>query len=263
MAGIGTHEWREAQALRRQDRSAVRLAVLALAGRATGEGQFADVAAPSGAGETVDRRGFGGYCGDTAALPLEVRRVARAGRLVRRQMDRRAAVLAAARARRTAQVAQARQALPAVDLEGRTITLTAVRPVDAITAVEEHILTRDARRQALASLMAVLPDRDGRGTVNGHVDTVVNGTEVRHSRRWQSTPRAAVLTQTGTAEDGTAEYGPVDWQCYRVNGDGTRTPLVTTATAKRRKRRATGTTAAAKRAALQAVAGTLGVDAQG
>lgn len=206
----------------------------------------------------------GGYrIAEESTTPMAVRRIVRDARIIGRKRRARRAVIEAARARRLTAIAEHRASLPATD--DRHITLTAVRPVDAMTAIEEHILTGDARRRATERIMAATPSRDGRGTVDA-MPSSVNGTETRVSRRWHGTPRSAIVladTAIVTIDPTTGYVASIegerpDWSCYRVMPDGTRVPLVTTATAKRRKRKSTARTATAKRAALMARATTKG-----
>ena len=178
--------------------------------------------------------------------------------------------LNAAREARTTALNVARRMLPPVSLtpvevEPREVNSTriAARPHDLMTAVEALILTRDRNAQAWAHVASSEPNRDGRGTVDAAPDAV-NGTEVRYAPRWRASRRSAITTErTTTALDGTTttERVPIDWTCYRVSADGTRTALVSTTTARKRKRQSSAKGAADAR--LRAIAGTLGVEAQG
>lgn len=150
---------------------------------------------------------------------------------------------------------------PVVRVTEPNSTRTAPQPHDALTAIEAHVLTLDAARRAWEHVAASEPNRDGRGTVDsaGH-GIAVNGTEVRGMPRWTASKRSAITTTT-TNERGERVTVPVDWRCYRVLADGTRQPLVSTATAAKRKRGRP--TKADQAARLRAIAGTLGVEAQG
>lgn len=248
---------------------------------------------PSGTGEPLDVRepvAHVEYADAEQPMPIEARRYVAQARRYGVERRRRAAIMAQARRRRTMALNAARAArtvdrvaplvevtvnerkwhrkLTRLDDSGRQHMLVfwshsrelAPRPLDALYAVEEYVMQRDRDHAAWALLASSEPNRDGRGTVD-HMPQAVNGTEVRANERWHSTPRVAIMTVV-ERRNGIACVAPVDWSPYRVGVDGSRTPLVSTTTAKRRKRKTT-TTAQARRAKLAAIAGTLGVDAQG
>lgn len=136
---------------------------------------------------------------------------------------------------------------------------TAPRPHDATTAIEALILQRDADTSLWRYVASSEPGRDGRGTVDSAGRGVaVNGTETRVAPRWTASRRALITT----VDPATGDAVPVDWSPYRVLADGTRVPLVSSTTARKRKRVA-GNAKATRDARLRAIAGTLGADAQG
>jgi hypothetical protein len=202
--------------------------------RSMGEGHFADCVAPSGIGEPVAKRGAGGYSGDTPATPHRIRRMTHLHKKHNAARASRRGVLSAARARVDMTTRLARLALPSEPLVA-TRTLTHYpRPLDRYAALDEWHTARDSYWHGIESTMQVEPHREGRGTGDeGYASgTVVNAREVRGMPRWTGSKRSAI---TMTDEDGNA--APVDWTCYRVMPDGSRVPLVTTATARKRKGR--------------------------
>lgn len=269
---LGTADWRRAQEQAQEQRSAARVA--ALAGQARGEGLFADCAAPSGAGEHVEQRqpvdgvDYGSRV-DWPLLPFGVRRYVAAQRRAGQAARQRQAVLAAARVREQAR-RRAQRARQPVTVDARPVLLTAVRPVELLTALWEHVAQREANSRAMALLMSREPNRDGRGTAalsweagttNNQAADTVNGTEVRAAERWQSTPRSAILTVLDERH-GVRCLGHVDWGCYRVEQDGSRTLLVATKRTKRKRTAAGKGTKRTAAAALLAAATTAGhVDA--
>jgi hypothetical protein len=205
-----------------------------------------------------------GAHGDTPHMPRTARALVSAARRQYIERTARQAVMSAARATVSAARDIERASRPAVVLTPTVritepnSTRTAPQPHDALTAIEAHVLTHDAARRGWEHIASSEPNRDGRGTVDsaGH-GVAVNGTEVRAMPRWTSSKRSAITTQR---DDGTRVA--VDWGCYRVERDGTRVPLVSTTTARKRKRNAVS----AKQAHVErtrAIAGTLGVESHG
>lgn len=216
-----------------------RIAVLRATGRATGEGAFSDMAAPSGIGEPVERTVT---TADTMPAGGNVETARRAARYIvghamhEHDAAYRRATMAQARRDETARRARAainvetptlhdaaRHTTPVAD-EWRGIPLRTVValasiprddaiidpavPRDILTALETAYAARRAHVAAITALAATTPDRDGRGTyVDPRASWGVNATEVRHAERWHATPRTAVLS----------EYGhPLDWTCYSM-----------------------------------------------
>lgn len=226
------------------------------------------LAAPSGRGERTEQPAHRGSLLELPTTPLAVRsRVAEARRYGAARRTR-LAVLAAARASQPRRTVEWEGWTAAVRVSEPRSTRVAPRPLtgmerDALTgtltvgtAVEALILQRDRDHATWSYIAASEPKRDGRGTVDRTAKGVaVNGTEVRANERWTMSKRSLITTAGPDDEHGEPTRVAVDWGCYRVNADGSRTALVSTATAKRRKR-ASAASAASKRAALQAVART-------
>lgn len=270
---------------------AARVASLWDAGRTRGERDFASIAAPSGAGESIERvahiaardNGYG-------AVPRGVRRIERDARVAGIERRKRRAVMTQARAierDRRASLPRDIEALTAIEemrierargrypLAGRTViervtirdakgisrgkTIIEARP--AMVALEALTNALDRERQSIESIARHTPSGEGRGTV-ARAASSVNGTETRAATRWHGTPRHAVMTCI-EERNGVRCVAPIDWHCYRIEADGTRTRLVSTATARRRKLASTVVSVAAARAHLASIAGTLGVEAQG
>ena len=242
----------------RRNVNEARAYLLRVQGLASADGAFEGCPAPSGAGEhvgTVEHRaardtGYG-------TVPRNVRRIERHARIA----GRRRAVLATARrieaSRRARNVELARLALPAVEWVP-AVPSTAPRPLTAWDAIEERHADIERTRRASAALMASRPNRDGRGTVDAAPNSV-NGTEVRNARRWQGTTRSTYRTAV-TNEDGTVTLTPVDWQCYRVTPSGERVPFTPSTKSTKRTRKTRKASSVVK---LNALAGVLGVEAQG
>lgn len=294
---LGSSAWRRdvdaASSARRIERieqltSAGRAQVLDAAGRPTGDPMPSPVVEPVEPMRTVEPVE---YVEVERPMPIAVRRYVALARRYGVERRRRHSIMVAAQRRASAALTAARanveveRIAPLVtvtedmrkwhtkrvrlDESGQYSTLVfwshsrraAPMPLDPMSAVEGHIMQRDRDHAAWSSIASSEPNRDGRGTVERCPDAV-NGTEVRHSARWHSTPRASIMTVV-ERRDGIACVGPVDWTPYRVAADGTRTPLVSSSTAKRRKSSAKLTSKQARTAKLAAIAGTLGVDAQG
>lgn len=115
-------------------------------------------------------------------------------------------------------------------------------------------LHRDYARvqRGYSALMSHDASGEGRGTIQAasRIPDAVNGTETRVAPRWTASRRALITTT-----DDNGDTVPVDWGCYRVQPDGTRVPLVTTRTARKRKSAAGKASATAR---LQAIATTDG-----
>ena len=267
---IGTPQYRRDNAADRDEREWLALRDLRETCTATAEGSFVGLAAP-GFALDVDIRRCAGSRETYPVLPLDVRRLIRDKR--RDYLARRArrAVIEAARVRASARRAAERLSRPDAPVVQEYRHLSHYpRPLDRYAALDEWCVNRDSALHALRASMASMPNRDGRGD-GDRADTgiAVNGREVRASVRWKGSSRSTILLadadyretidpDTGYIESRTGNRP--DWTCYRIESDGTRTPLVTSATAKRRKRRASST---AKRshvdtARLQSVAGTIG-----
>jgi len=78
------------------------------------------------------------------------------------------------------------------------------------------------------------PHNSGRAALAQRAPNSVNGTEVRGGERWQGSRRDSITVKR-TASDGSVYRVAPDWQCYRVTADGSRVPLVSSATAAKRK----------------------------
>jgi hypothetical protein len=91
-----------------------------------------------------------------------------------------------------------------------------------------------ANRADVEATMRVEPTGDGRAALALRAPSSVNGTEVRGSDRWQGSRRSSIRLLVAQP-DGTIGRMRPDWRCYRVLPDGTREPLVSTATARQRK----------------------------
>jgi len=245
---------------RRQCIIEARVYLLRVQGIASADGAFEGFEAPHGIGEPIEARpciasrdnGYG-------VVPMAVRRIERDAR---RKGTRRAVLTAARRAeasRRAMREALRRAALPTVEW-CPAVPSSATRPLTAWDAIEERHADIERTRRASAALMASRPNRDGRGTVDA-APSSVNGTEVRNARRWQGSTRSTYRTRIENA-DGTTSLVPVDWQCYTVNADGTRVPFKQSTKASSTKRR-TNPRKGSSVAKLNALAGVLGVEAQG
>jgi hypothetical protein len=265
---IGTTDYRRDNAADRDEREWLALRDLREACIAAAEGPFVGLAAP-GFALDVDVRRCIGSRETYPVLPLDVRRLIRDKR--RDYLARRArrAVIDAARVRASARRAAERRSRPDAPVVQEWRYLSRYpRPLDRYAALDEWVVNRDSALHALRASMASMPNRDGRGDGDrADAGIAVNGREVRASVRWKGSSRSNILLadadysetldpETGYIESRTGNRP--DWTCYRVHPDGTRTPLVTTATAKRRKRRTTSKSRAASVLALQSVAGTIG-----
>jgi hypothetical protein len=130
-----------------------------------------------------------------------------------------------------------------------------------MVALERLTLDYLNAHRAYDVMMRHVPSGEGRGTVD-RAPSSVNGTETRVASRWHGTPRHALMTH-GETRHGVTCVHPIDWTCYRITAHG-REALVSSATARKRKTKvSTKVSASTARATLAAVAGTLGVDAQG
>lgn len=244
--------------------------------RAMAEGHFEGIPAPSGIGEPSDAYSFapGGMRGDATPTPFVVRRMMRDARRMQRVRNHRRSVMA--HARRT--VAAARDAARGTDASAAPSPLVTlaqdiaegrfVRPTDTGTERLWFIPDDDGGRftrhrplhrndygtatleapgymiglerlhsdyvqdrREIESVMRDAPSNDGRGAIAHRAPDAVNGTEVRGMPRWHSTAPRDVRGKDGRI---------IDRTCYRVMPDGQRVPLVTTATAQRRKTTAMG-----------------------
>jgi len=231
-------------------------------GASRGTGAFDDCAAPSGTGERIDAmRIVEGtqYDGDTIQYGRRtftprlstrrdiVRRV-RAAAVARRMQDTetvqdmsaadmvREDITEGRIPRATETVVETSRFDHTIDAEGkghwRTARLTASGAMVQLEAL--HSAHRAERRTTVA-LMSAETSGDGRGTIQSasRIADSVNGTETRYGARWQGSRRRDIRTQN---EDG--EWVAVDWHAYRVLPNGERERIVSTATAKRRKRSA-------------------------
>jgi hypothetical protein len=265
---IGTTDYRRDCAAARRAHTIASEVNLIAALLAQAEGSFVGLAAPGFALDADIRRCIGSR--ETyPVLPFDVRRLIRDKRrdyLARRV---RRAVIDAARVRASARRAAERRTRPDAPVVQEWRYLSRYpRPLDRYAALDEWVVNRDSALHALRASMASMPNRDGRGDGDrADAGIAVNGREVRASVRWKGSSRSNILLadadycetidpETGYIESRTGNRP--DWTCYRVHPDGTRTPLVSTATAKRRKRRTTGKSRAASVLALQSVAGTIG-----
>jgi hypothetical protein len=291
-------DWHRRAQLRDEYDAAIFVArgdVIRSMGRTTGDGQFADCLAPSGAGEAIEARTIeydaapiGGGTIEYGARTFQprlasrrtivsrVRRAAVARRVEASSIEAvetpldwlRQDVEAGRLPRSTARVVETSRYLRDVHgripKDGRIRYVTArVEASGAMVQVERLARDYANERRGVVALMAHDASGDGRGTIQAasRIPGAVNGTEVRGAARWQASRRAAITTTT-TDADGVERTHPVDWRCYRVAADGTRTPLVSTATARKRKRSAASAKATTD-ARLRTIAGTLGVEAQG
>lgn len=114
-------------------------------------------------------------------------------------------------------------------------------------------------RRAVESLMSHDASGEGRGTIGGveRIPGAVNGTETRHSPRWKGSRQSLITTTVIERDESTGllveRQAPVDWRCYSVAPDGTRTPFTVERTSSRKR-----TSKVSTIAALQAVATTAG-----
>jgi len=138
------------------------------------------------------------------------------------------------------------------DVHGDTIAKATVQAPGYMVQLER--LHRDYSRvtRGYSALMAHEASGEGRGTIQAasRIPGAVNGTETRVQPRWTPSRKASMTT---TNERG--ETVPVDWTCYRVMTDGTRVPLVSATTARKRKAKASKADATAR---LQRIATTAG-----
>lgn len=212
---------------------------------------FTGCPAPSGIGEACESysASIGGMRGDAAPTPMRLRGCIATARVAGKARAARRAALRAARMRESYRRRVAALQRPSVALIDPYILRIDrnPRPLDRISACEEHILNRDRETAAWRTIAASEPSHDGRGNGDRTAPGIaVNGRETRVASRWHSSRRDSILiandnySETIDPDTGyiaSREGDRPDWGCYRINPDGSRTALVSTATARKRKAR--------------------------
>jgi hypothetical protein len=162
-------------------------------------------------------------------------------------------------------VTQRTRFAPTVRADGRVQYCTAdIEASGAMVQLER--LHRDyvGQTRGIEACMSHEASGEGRGTIGGieRIPGAVNGTETRVNPRWRQSRRSLITTTVVARDESTGllveTQGPVDWGCYSVKPDGTREPFTIERKAQRK-----APSAASATARLAAVAGTLGVEAQG
>jgi hypothetical protein len=165
----------------------------------------------------------------------------------------------------TATVTQRTRYAPTVRADGRVQYCTAdITATGSMVQLERLYRDYAGHTRGIAALMSAEASGDGRGTIGGieRIPGAVNGTEVRAMPRWTQSRRSLITTKRIERDAHTGQLvevqAPCDWRCYSVKADGTREPFTI-----ERKTKGKAAPKADARAALAAVAGTLGVEAQG
>ena len=257
---LGTAEYQRDMREARNERTALATAELASQWLALAEGSFAGLAAP-GFDIEYPRCSVSGGRDVFGIVPFRVRAIIAAVRRESQSRSKRRAVMTLARVQRETARAAYRRTLPSAAIVSEYRTLSRYpRPLDRYAALDEWCVNRDAHLHGLRQCMSAMPNRDGRGDGDRTAPGVaVNGRETRVQPRWKGTARRDIRTRVGTDETGAPVWGAPDWTCYRVNADGSRTALVSAATATRRKRgRPSNKSRAARTLALQSIAGNIG-----
>jgi hypothetical protein len=162
-------------------------------------------------------------------------------------------------------VTQRTRFAPTVRADGRVQYCTAdIEAAGSMVQLERLYRDYTGHTRGIEALMSHEASGDGRGTIGGieRIPGAVNGTEVRAMPRWTSSKRSLITSkriERDTSSGALVEVeAPIDWHCYSVKADGTRERFTI-------ERKASGRKAskASAIAALNALAGVNGVEAQG